>query len=222
VQHYDLLVLAGETAAEFAARPLDAVDFYEQAISLDPARTEAYTGQFQLLSGARRFRPVADLYERQGAASLQMDSKVWRDFDRLSPEKQTSHELDMADYLLWRCTFPLWDRELDAAVAFIHRRLFNARGEFQGWKVGLNLAYAQALFMQSLRVGREAATSDSARQRGCERLNAAVSQLNLTQSWLNHLISQQHLDPRDVLDYGETLDDLTVRFHELKQVWRCS
>jgi len=215
-ESYELLVHAGELAL-LAARPLEAVDYYERAIALNPGRLEAYEGQFGLLTKARFHNPLEDLYRCQGATSLQLDAKVWRDFQALPPKKQEDCELEMARYLLWRCQLRLWHDDLDSVAAFIYKRLFDDAGRFLGWKVGMNLTYAQIVYRQSCRLADGGGNVDDA----CARLAAAIGQHGITREWLRYLMSQNVLDPADAHDYGEALGELEVDCHDLKRRLGC-
>lgn len=211
-ESYDLLVLAGETARH-AARPLEAVDFYERAIRCEPQRSEAYEGQFDLLAHSFHHAPLTDLYQGQGTAALQLDAKVWRDFQALPADKQQRLEESMAGYLVWRSRFELWRGELDAVAAFIHRRLFDESNTFLWWKLGLNLAYGEVLFLQA-RVLATQLPDPAAAQK---RLAEAQSQLDIVRKALRRLREGQFIGPGEVAQYGEVLQALTVGCHEFQQ-----
>jgi hypothetical protein len=136
----ELLILAGEIAAQYLNSPLEATDLFERAIAKAQHIPAAYEGQFKAIVAGRRSTQMRRLVEMESQACEQIDGRIWRDYQNMSTSKQESYELDMANYLIWR-------KHYDKAAGFIHPKLF--RGEkYLWWKFGMNLAYAECLIEQ--------------------------------------------------------------------------
>jgi tetratricopeptide (TPR) repeat protein len=146
LETYELLLRGGELALELA-RPLEAIDLFERAIATEPERPEAYGAQLKIIaSAASNPGALRDVFLRRGAVGAKLETKLWRDFERLDPDGQEECELPVAVFLLWRGQ--QLSTAYTSAAEFIHPRLYDAGGKFHWWKFGLNLAYAEALLGQ--------------------------------------------------------------------------
>lgn len=214
-ESYELLLLAGETALH-AARPLEAVDFFERAIARAPQRPEAYARQLSLIARSFEHAPLENIHQQQSVAALQLDALAWRDFQALPPDSQEEQEVAMAKYLVWHSSLPGRQGELDRAATFIHQRLYDKQNVFAWWKLALNLAYLKVLVMQTAWLRRQAACA-ATRQVAQERMAGCYQQLRIVREAYLWLTDQGLFDPAEAHEFGEELNDLEVSCHALQQ-----
>lgn len=188
-ESYDLLVLAGEIAGQYLRRTLEAIDFFERAIARESYRPEAREGQFRAIATGRHSDQLAMLMARDSPAGVQMDTRIQRDYDAMSTEKQNQYELNMAEYLLWR-------RQYDAAARFIHPRLFDGQGNYQWWKFQMNIAYAEALI-------------------GLQAYDQAQKALAGIRQALEGARARHSVDEREYRSHAQNLADLEMRLYKL-------
>jgi len=146
---YELLLKGGELAAECKLL-LEAIDFYERAMKIDPARPEAYEMQLRLITSARSpEEPLHDYYRQYINIGTRLDQRLHWNFNYLagiSPTFGRDYELTIAKHYLWRGEqFPVF---YNHAADFIYPRLFDGNRKFLPWKFELNLAYCEALLGQ--------------------------------------------------------------------------
>jgi tetratricopeptide (TPR) repeat protein len=136
---YELLMAHGETALDLG-RALEALDSFERAVLKRPDRPEAYEGQLRAIGRAEADRSSQGRSqaggERRGAPAT-LDMILWRNFHKLTVDRQEAHEDTVARYLLNR-------GKHEPAASFIYPRLFRG-GEFLGGKLLMNIAYCEAL-----------------------------------------------------------------------------
>ncbi len=206
-KQYDLLCLAGELCAQFLQVPLDAVDFFERAIVLDPERDTAYREQFGVIARARHHASLSAMIENRPADAVAIDVKFWRNYRFLRGtevcrgEDEETREIDRltARYALWR-------RQFDVARDFIYPRLFTADGTYAWWDIEFNLSYVESFL--GLETGNGA------------QLDKASEQLQLIKNGLAHLQQQweqlpEQFDPGRM--YGEEIADLEYHIFTAKQ-----
>jgi hypothetical protein len=139
----ELLVLAGTLAEEDLGTPLQAIDFFERAIALDPVRRDASEGQLRALTALATAGAPGELHLLcNGTPGIgeKLDAMLWRDLQRLPGETQATHAESVASYLLER-------RQFAPAHAFLYPHLFQG-DTWLWWKSALNLAFVAALVGQ--------------------------------------------------------------------------
>jgi hypothetical protein len=170
----ELLLLAAEIAGPFLRRDFEAIDLYDRAIEHDPHRPEAYTGQFRTILAVRE-RIACFPPEEKAALGAQLDAKLRRAFEHMSPEEQFLHEEDMARELLR-------GGNCDEAADFIHQRIV-VNDEYQWHRFDLTTLYVEVLRDQG-RVAEE-------RQ-----------ELDRVKDWLRYSADSKVLPPGDVEYYA--------------------
>jgi tetratricopeptide (TPR) repeat protein len=150
---FELLAEAGRLAVQ-SGRTLEAIDFFERAIGRNPVSEsqmvlssdrpsnenpdlqELFESQLlaitALVSGASGIAPA-----KRTSVLEKLDAILLRDFQGLSPQKQTDHEEAIARYHLER-------EDFEKAASFIHPRLFEG-DKYIWWKFDMTLAYTEAL-----------------------------------------------------------------------------
>jgi hypothetical protein len=194
-QHYELLLLAGELCSQLLSMPLEAIDYYDRALAIDPADLAARRAQFQLIARARSHPLLAGQMARSTVSAEQIDLKLWRDYESLNadglPEpQQRALGLEAAQYLVWRGQF-------DRAVEFIHPLLFDRAGRYMWWDFDLNFGYIEAFIGQ---------------QDG----NRAFEQLELVRTGLLKVKQNQTIPQDTILLYGDRVAQLERVIHEMR------
>jgi tetratricopeptide (TPR) repeat protein len=131
---FELLAEAGHLAVQ-SGRTLEAIDFFERAIGRNPV-PELF--ESQLLAITALVRGESGIAPAKRPSVLEkLDAILWRDFQRLPPQKQSGHEEAIARYLLER-------EDFKKAASFIHPCLFEG-DKYIWWKFHMTLAYTEAL-----------------------------------------------------------------------------
>ncbi|HEY6140809.1 MAG TPA: hypothetical protein VI670_23900 [Thermoanaerobaculia bacterium] len=135
---HELLLEAALLAAE-QHRVLEALEYVERAISLEPDQTGAHALQLTLFSRLMD-TPPASGEERMKHLDLieRLEAMLWRDFGALPKDVQSRFESVVSRFLLARSRY----RE---ATNFIFPRLRDNAGTHLWWKFDLSLDYAEAL-----------------------------------------------------------------------------
>ncbi len=153
-EDFNLLLEAAALAVELR-RHLEAVEFFERAIALCPGEEDAYLKQFLLIDTARtHYGALDDLFTSNIRSAAQLCRKMIRDFEHFSLDMQEEQELRLARFLIW-----YGDQIPSAystALEFIFPRLSCPRIGFCWWKLGMNLAYAEALLKYARNAGNTA------------------------------------------------------------------
>lgn len=183
-ESYDLLVFAGQLAGQYLRRPLEGLDFFERAINQKPDRPEAYLEQFKTIAAGRHHDQLRLLIASDSPRKEQIDALLIRDFQKMSSELQENHELEMANYLLWRQYYR-------QAADFIHPRLYHGT-TYLWWRFALNLAYAEALL-------------------GLGELEKACQLLQNIRERLEQAQINRTIDEADYLQHQHVLDKLMQR-----------
>lgn len=194
---YDLLCIAGELSASYLQRSLEAIDYYERAVALQPQAPTALREQLRLIAHVRHHLDLATLLEVSPGVATEIDVKLWRNYRALHGERQThameeagqQDDILMAEYLLLR-------RQYETARDFIYPRLCDARGEYAWWDFGLNLAYVKAF------IGLE--TGDGA------NLARAQSQLTKVKEALSYLHQAGTMSQSLIQQFGQEVAALEL------------
>jgi len=139
---YELLVLAGDIAGKFLHRHLEAAELYEKAIERNPNEPEANVSQFiALLQGQDELHLALAKAGREVRPELtnainQLDLRLQRNFERMSPGRQQRYEAAFARHMIKR-------GKCQEATQFIYPRLIDAQPDVW-WKFDLALAYIEA------------------------------------------------------------------------------
>jgi tetratricopeptide (TPR) repeat protein len=203
-QQYDLLCLAGELCARFLHQPLEAIDYFERAIGLDPVRHEAHREQLRIIAGARHHRALATLLDSHSSVSDEIDAKLWRNYAALFGNRTTYGNGDteqMDDRLV--ASYVIWRRQFALARDFIYPRLFDDEQNYIWWDFDLGLAYVQSFF--------GLASEDP------DNLQRATDQLQQIKSSLQLAMGSGLFEETQVHQYGEEVADLEYRIYLAKQ-----
>ena len=141
---YENLVFAGDIAARYLDRSLEAIDLYERAVQKDVEdKSGAYLAQFRAIVVGIVSSELSHLRWEDSPLCNRLDMRVVRNFDEMSSAQKEELELERAQYHLAR-------RKYEDAARFIYQRLFDGQN-YLWWKFSMVLAYARA----SVGMGRQ-------------------------------------------------------------------
>jgi len=192
---YDLLCQAGELCGGFLHRPLEALDYYERAITLRAELQHAYREQLRIIANARHHSALESIVLGNPAVASDLDVSLWRNY-RMRNGSRTTHsddeESETEDRLIAR--YLLWRRQFDVARDFIYPRLFDAQQTYIWWDFELNICYGLAF------VGLAAGDPTN--------LDRATEQVKQIKTGLEYARQNVSLDPSLLQQYGEELAEL--------------
>ena len=134
---WDLLVAAAQISGDELGRPVEAIEFYERAIQLQPHNAELKSAQLSLLIDNMPAVFIQALKDQATDADSRLDDMVWRDFKTLSDSEQKRSANGVGSYYLLR------ERFSDAA-GILYQHLFDG-GTFMWWEVDRSLLYVKSL-----------------------------------------------------------------------------
>ncbi len=188
---YEIL-LVGARVARASGRPLDAVDLYEKAITHAPQRTDAYRGQFDVLTSAECRLKVQRLIDQDPDVGRMVDERVWRDFKKIEPGDPVNQaEVALAEHMLWR-------GQAAAATQFAYARLFDQDARYLWWKFPMRFQYVMALI---------AAGHGSHARRELDNIRSTLL-------WAH---DQHRLEPDAIHYYGEEAQTLEILLRSVDQ-----
>lgn len=200
---YDLMCFAGELCAQYLHRPLEAVDYFERAIDLNPAVATAYREQLRAIATAGYQRELASLLESSRTIAIEGDTKLWRNYRFLAGSRafHAGDEISQTDDRLV-ARYALWRRQYEVARDFIYPRLYDANKVYIWWDFDLNLAYVQAF------LGLETGNGSN--------LARAAEQLQQIKDGMKHVASSQSFQPAALQKFGQEVTQLEQRIHRMK------
>ena len=143
IEHYtyDFLLKGAQIAWTDLAKVIEAISFYDQAISVKPDNREAYKEQLELILN-NTIDVVISFFSNdinaQDSVLEKLDQLVFRDFSHLPDEDQKVLLNEVGQYFLTR-------QHYDKISQLVYAHLFDAEGHFLWWEFSRTLLYAEAL-----------------------------------------------------------------------------
>lgn len=202
-QQYELLCLAGELCGGYLRRPLDALDYLERAVTLQPNARQARQEQLSLIVAAKHHSSLDTSFLTDPGIAVDLDVKLWRNYRALYLGR-TIHSDDADEQKVDRLVarYVIWRGQFDIARDFIYPRLFDSSGNYAWWDFDLNLAYVQSF------LGLEDGSGVN-----LDRAAEQTQQIKKGFAWIEQ---NGMLDPTLLGQYGQELAELELRIFALR------